>query len=90
MQVGAWIVPSVLVGIPLGAYAIRRLDAETFRRICMSFDVWVVGFGLSRTLITLKLAQSPAAYAAMAVAAGADLILLYAFFKARRGALAAA
>ena len=90
MQVGSWIVPSVLVGIPLGAYAIRRLDAETFRRICMSFDVWVVGFGLSRTLITLKLAQSPAAYAAVAVAAGADLILLYAFFKARRGALAAA
>ncbi len=39
-------IPSVLVGIPLGAYVIRRLDAETFRRICMSFDAWVVGFGL--------------------------------------------
>jgi putative ABC transport system substrate-binding protein len=23
----------------------RRLDAETFRRLCMSFDAWVVGFG---------------------------------------------
>jgi uncharacterized membrane protein YfcA len=86
MHVGSWIVPSVLVGIPLGAYAIRRLDAETFRRICMSFDVWVVGFGLSRTLITLKLAQSPAAYAAMAVGGALDLVLLYAFFKSRRGA----
>lgn len=86
MHLGSWIVPSVLVGIPLGAYAIRRLDAETFRRICMSFDVWVVGFGLSRTLITLKLAQSPAAYAAMALAGALDLVLLYAFFKARRGA----
>src|SRR6266498_563141 len=32
------IVPSVLVGIPLGAYLIRRLDAEMFRRICMSFE----------------------------------------------------
>src|SRR6266852_2279144 len=31
------IIPSVVVGIPLGAYVIRRLDAETFRRICMSF-----------------------------------------------------
>jgi uncharacterized membrane protein YfcA len=90
MHVGWWIVPSVLVGIPLGAYAIRRLDAETFRRICMSFDVWVVGFGLSRTLITLKLAQSPSAYAAMAVAGALDLVLLYTFFKSRRGALAAA
>src|SRR5215831_10699109 len=48
-------IPSVLVGIPLGAYVIRRLDAETFRRICMSFDAWVVGFGLSRVLIELKL-----------------------------------
>src|SRR6266436_385158 len=59
------IVPSVLVGIPLGALAIRRMDAETFRRICMSFDVWVVGFGLSRSLVALKLATSPVAYGAM-------------------------
>jgi uncharacterized membrane protein YfcA len=81
MQVGSWIVPSVLAGIPLGAWAIRRLDAETFRRICMSFDVWVVGFGLSRTLIALKLAQSPGAYVAMAVAGALDLLLLYAFFN---------
>jgi uncharacterized membrane protein YfcA len=84
MQVGSWIVPSVLVGIPVGAYAIRRLDAETFRRICMSFDVWVVGLGLSRTLIMLNLAQSPVAYAAMAAGGALDLILLYAFFKSRR------
>jgi len=41
-------IPCVAVGIPLGAYFIRRMDAETFRRICMSFDAWVVGFGLSR------------------------------------------
>src|SRR5437870_3480191 len=32
------IAPSVIVGVPLGAYLIRRLAAETFRRICMSFD----------------------------------------------------
>src|SRR6202030_4513229 len=31
------IIPGVVLGIPLGAYVIRRLDAETFRRICMSF-----------------------------------------------------
>src|SRR6516225_78358 len=51
-------IPCVVVGIPLGAYLIRRLDAETFRRICMSFDAWVVGFGLSRVLIELNLMQS--------------------------------
>jgi len=77
------IVPSVLVGIPVGAYFIRRLDAETFRRICMSFDAWVVGFGLSRALIDLQLAGAPYAYAVMAAAALIDAWLLYAFFKRR-------
>jgi uncharacterized protein len=78
------IVPSVLVGIPLGAYAIRRLDAETFRRFCMSFDAWVVGFGLSRVLIELKLMEAPWAYTVMAAAALVDVYLLYVFFKRRR------
>src|SRR3989442_8388624 len=80
------IVPSVLVGIPLGAYLIRRLDAETFRRICMSFDAWVVGFGLSRVLIELKLMESPWAYGVMAVAILVDSYLLYVFFKVQRPA----
>jgi uncharacterized protein len=78
------IVPSVVVGIPLGAYLIRRLDAETFRRICMSFDAWVVGFGLSRVLIELKLAQSPWAYTVMVLAILVDTYLLYVFFKRRK------
>jgi uncharacterized protein len=90
LHVGSWIVPSVLVGIPLGAYVIRRMDAETFRRVCMSFDVWVVGFGLSRALMGLKLVQSPAAYSAMAAAVLLDLYLLLAFFRSRRAAPAAA
>jgi len=75
------IVPSVLVGIPLGAYVIRKLDAETFRRVCMSFDVWVVGFGLSRVLIDLKVMQSPVAYSVMAVAILLDVYLLLSYFK---------
>ena len=78
------IVPSVLVGIPLGAYVIRRLDAETFRRICMSFDAWVVGFGLSRVLIELKLMGNPWAYSVMAVTILIDTYLLFTFFRRRR------
>ena len=78
------IIPGVFVGIPLGAYLIRRLDAETFRRICMSFDAWVVGFGLSRVLIDLKLMASPLAYSVMVVAILLDVYLLYIFFKARQ------
>jgi uncharacterized protein len=75
---------SVLVGIPLGAYAIRRLDAETFRRICMSFDAWVVGFGLSRVLIELNMLVSPWAYGVMLGTILIDCYLLYRFFTARR------
>ena len=77
------IVPTALVGIPLGAYVIRRLDAETFRRICVSFDAWVVGFGLSRVLLELKLMESPWAYSVLMMAIVADGGLLYVFFAAR-------
>src|SRR2546425_8939145 len=81
------IIPGVLVGIPLGAYLIRRLDAETFRRICMSFDAWVVGFGLSRVLIDVKLMASPWAYSVMVLAIVIDSYLLYIFFTTRRPAV---
>ena len=76
--------PSVVVGIPLGAYLIRSLNAETFRRICMSFDAWIVGFGLSRTLIELNLLASPWAYSVMAITILIDLYLLYVFFAEGR------
>jgi uncharacterized protein len=80
------LVPSVVVGVPLGAYLIRRLDAETFRRICMSFDAWVVGFGLSRVLIELDLMESPWAYGVMAVTILIDAYLLYIFFTVQKTA----
>ncbi len=75
---------SVIVGIPLGAYFIRRLDAETFRRICMSFDAWIVGFGLSRVLIELNLMESPLAYGVMAITILIDAYLLYIFFTMQK------
>src|SRR3989440_2073396 len=74
----------VIVGVPLGAFIIRRLDAETFRRICMSFDAWVVGFGLSRVLIDLNLIESPWAYGVMAVTILIDTYLLYLFFTVQK------
>jgi uncharacterized membrane protein YfcA len=79
-------VPSVVVGVPLGAYLMRRVDAETFRRICMSFDAWVVGFGLSRVLIELNLMESPWAYSVMAITILIDCYLLYVFFTIRKAA----
>src|SRR5215831_12519840 len=79
-------IPSVVIGIPLGTYLIRRLDAETFRRICISFDAWVVGFGLSRVLIELKLIGGPWAYSVMAVTVLIDSYLLYVFFTSLKAA----
>src|SRR5215471_17576567 len=73
-------IPSVVVGIPLGAYLIRRINSETFRRICMSFDAWVVGFGFSRALIELNLVKSPWAYSVMAITILIDVYLLCIFF----------
>lgn len=78
------IVPSVVIGIPIGAYIIRRMDPETFRRICMSFDAWVVGFGLSRVLIELKLVASPMAYSVLLAVVVIDTYLLYLFFTKQK------
>jgi uncharacterized membrane protein YfcA len=83
------LIPSVVVGVPLGAYLIRRLDAETFRRVCMSFDAWVVGFGLSRVLIDLNLMESPWAYSVLAVTILIDTYLLYVFFTIKKAAQSA-
>jgi uncharacterized membrane protein YfcA len=75
-----WIVPSIVVGVPLGAYVIRQMSAETFRRICMSFDAWVVAFGTARLLQELKLVQSNASYLVLAVTIVIDAWLLFRFF----------
>ena len=55
-----YILPSIAIGVPIGAYLIQRIRPETFRRLCMSFDAWIVGFGLSTLLKDLGLvAEQP-------------------------------
>jgi len=76
-----YIVPSVLVGIPLGSFLIRWMEPETFRRICMSFDVVIVGFGLSRVLVDLHLAPREAAYTILAAVVALNAYFLYQFFR---------
>jgi uncharacterized membrane protein YfcA len=76
-----WIVPSILIGVPIGAFIIRQMQAETFRRICMSFDAWVVAFGLSRLLNDLRLVDGNAAYLVLVGVAILDSWLLYRFFS---------
>ncbi len=78
------IVPSLLLGVPLGAWIIRRVDAETFRRVCMSFDAWVVGFGISTLLRVLHVVEGPETYGVLAAVAAVDAVLLYRFFAGHR------
>jgi uncharacterized protein len=75
--------PGVMVGLPLGFYLIRRVDAETFRRVCMSWDAWLVAFGLSRTIARLKLLPAAWAYQVMTLTIIVDAILLRQFFGRR-------
>jgi uncharacterized membrane protein YfcA len=77
-----WIVPSIFVGVPIGAFVIQRMSSETFRRICMSFDAWVVAFGLSRLLQELRIVESNASYLVLVGTIVLDVWLLYRFFSA--------
>ena len=76
------ILPSVLIGVPIGAALIRQMKVETFRRICMSFDAWIVGFGVSTVLRDTKLVSGSPAYLFLVGVIIVDGILLYRFFSA--------
>ena len=76
-----YILPSLAIGIPLGTWVIRHVRAETFRRVCMSFDAWVVAFGVSTLLQHLHLVESGAAYLVLAAVGVLDMYLLYRFFR---------
>ena len=62
----------------------QRINAETFRRICMSFDAWVVGFGISTLLRALRIVPGIEAFGVLAAVILADLLLLYRFFSTPR------
>jgi len=79
-----WIAPGVIIGVALGAVLVQRVDAEVFRRLCMSFDAWIAGFGLSKVLVALGLAVSPGAYLVLLIAVILDTALLLTFFSGRR------
>jgi uncharacterized membrane protein YfcA len=84
LRLAAPIAPAVLLGLPLGSYLIRYMKGETFRRICMSFDAWIVGFGLARSIIDLKLLSASGAYSVWGAVILFDLYLLYQYFTGGR------
>lgn len=83
MEIMPSIIPSVLLGIPLGTLVIRLMDPETFRRICMAFDALVVGFGLTRVLTELNLASTATTYGILSIIVLLNGYLLFRFFRDR-------
>lgn len=79
-----WIIPSILIGVPIGATLISRVPAETFRRVCMSFDAWIVGFGISTVLQKLGVVPGPSAFLVLVTVVLIDAWLLYVFFSKLR------
>jgi hypothetical protein len=76
-----WILPSIALGVPIGALIIQRVRPETFRRLCMSFDAWIVAFGLSLLLNELALVPGKSGYLVLAAVGGLDSWLLFRFFS---------
>lgn len=76
-----WLVPGVLLGFPFGHWLVSRVGVETFRRVCMSFDAYLVSFGLARTL-SIAGVDPVFAYQAMVLTGIIDGRLLWSYFRA--------
>lgn len=75
-----WIAPGVLIGFPIGHLLVRRVGLDTFRRVCISFDAYLVAFGLSRTL-TMAGVSPLLAYVLLLVTAIIDGKMLWGYFR---------
>jgi uncharacterized membrane protein YfcA len=75
--------PPVLIGIPLGMLIVSRVAIETFRRVCMTFDAGVVGYGLSATLPTLFGISTDLSRLLFVAVLALDLGIFYRFFRTR-------
>jgi uncharacterized membrane protein YfcA len=78
------ILPCILIGLPIGRLAVSMIDPESFRRICMAADAWLISFGLSRLLLTYGGLTARLAYAPMLVVLLLDGFILSRFFLRRR------
>ncbi|HZS58010.1 MAG TPA: sulfite exporter TauE/SafE family protein [Gemmatimonadaceae bacterium] len=76
-----WMLPSVAIGLPVGVALIRRMNAETFRRACMSVDAAIVAFGVSTFLRALHVIDGSAAYLPFAAVLAFDAVALYRYLR---------
>lgn len=76
VKLSAAFLPSVAIGLPLGFFVLRRLNSESFRRLCMGADGVLVSFALSRIVVDRQLLRAEHAYAALAVIGVLEAVLV--------------
>jgi uncharacterized protein len=75
--------PPVFIGIPIGMFIVSKVAVETFRRMAMTFDAGIVGYGLSATLPILFGINTALSYALFLAVLALDLALFYRYLKER-------
>lgn len=80
------IVPGVLIGVPIGAWLIRRVNDEAFGRVCMSVDALLVAIGIAVLLPVLDIAGASAGFALVGLVIAVNIALLHGFFSSPRPA----
>jgi uncharacterized protein len=75
--------PPVLIGIPIGMFIVSKVAVETFRRLAMTFDAGIVGYGLSATLPILFGVSSALANLLFAAVLFLDVGLFYRYLRSR-------
>ncbi|MGO8996959.1 MAG: sulfite exporter TauE/SafE family protein [Polyangiaceae bacterium] len=78
------LLPSLVLGLPLGVLLLRRVSPEAFRRISMAASAAFIAFGLARALVEIGVLASAVAYGAMSVVLFIEGALLVRFFASQR------
>jgi uncharacterized protein len=77
-----WLVPAVLIGMPVGYWLVKPVEPETFRRSVMAIDALLVSYGLARVSVAQGL-LGRGAYLLVAAVAVIETWVVFRFFRAR-------
>jgi len=80
----ALVAPIIVTSMVAGHYMAHMVPREDFRRLTMSFDAWVVGYGLSNAVTRTNLLVTPYNYIPLITIITIDSILLYKYFTTWR------
>jgi uncharacterized membrane protein YfcA len=82
------LLPSLVLGLPLGMLLLRRLEPESFRRVSMAASAGFIAFGLARALLGAGFVTTLVANGGTVLVVLVEGLLLARFFAARRASAA--